>query len=397
MADLISIDEARRRVLEAVRPLETEDVVLSDALGRVLARDVESPIDVPPFDNSAMDGFAVRAGPVAELEVVGESRAGRPSPRGVDPGTAIRISTGAQLPEGATAVVPVERARTGEGSDARVLVEAAAEGANVRRAGEDVRSGDRVLAAGTSIGPAELGVAASIGCHVLPCARRPRVALLLTGDELIEPGDDLAPGQIYSSNAYALAGLVERFHAQLVFRATVGDSAEATREALARALDEADVVCVSGGVSVGPHDHVKPALHELGVSERFWGVALRPGKPTWFGSRDGTLVFGLPGNPVSAMVTFLLFARPALAALQGNHPPAPRVSAVLDDPVRLMPTREQAVRVGLSLAADGWHAAPTGAQESHRLTSMLGAAALAMVPRGEGEAARGTTVEVELL
>lgn len=397
MAELISIDEARRRVLEAVRPLAAEEVALPDALGRVLAREMESPIDVPPFDNSAMDGFAVRAGPAAELEVVGESRAGCPSPRGVSPGTAIRISTGAKLPEGATAVVPVERTRPANGSGDRVRVQAAAEGKNIRRAGEDIRSGDRVLAAGTSIGPAELGVAASIGRDVLPCARRPGVALLVTGDELTDPGDDLAPGRIYSSNAYALAGLVERSHAQLLSRVTVSDSAASTREALARALDDADVVCISGGVSVGPHDHVKPALQELGVSERFWGVALRPGKPTWFGSRDDALVFGLPGNPVSAMVTFLLFVRPALAALQGNYPPAPRVSAVLDEPVDLLPTREQAVRVRLSLATDGWHAAPTGAQESHRLTSMLGAAALAMVPRGEGVAARGTTVEIELL
>jgi molybdopterin molybdotransferase len=394
---LISIDEARRRVLDAARPLEAEDVPLADALDRVLARDLESPTDVPPFDNSAMDGFAVRAGPEAQLEVIDESRAGHPSPGNVAPGTAVRISTGAVIPEGTTAVVPVERARPVKGSKRRVWVEASAEGDNIRRAGEDVRAGDLVLRRGAVVGPAELGVAASVGRGFLPCARRPRVAVLATGDELSEPGDDLAPGRIYSSNAFALRGLVERSRAALLSSATVRDSAESTRAALGHALKEADVICVSGGVSVGPHDHVKAALRDLDLTESFWGVALRPGKPTWFGSRNGTLVFGLPGNPVSAMVTFLLFVRPALLALQGAQAISIRVSAVLDDPVPLLPVREQAVRVRLAAQDDGWHAASTGEQGSHMLTSMLGADGLALVRPGKGEAAAGTRVQVELL
>jgi molybdopterin molybdotransferase len=394
MAELISIDEARRRVVHAVRVLETEDVALADAMERVLARDVESAANVPPFDNSAVDGFAVEAGPPAELQLIGESRAGHPSGRKLRPGAAVRISTGAEIPVGATAVVPVERARASSG---RVRVEASAQGENIRRAGEDVRAGDLVLRGGTSIGPAELGVAASIGRHHLPCARRPRVAVLVTGDELAEPGNDLGPGRIYSSNAFALAGLVERSRATIVSRGTVRDSAESTRQALENALDAVDVICVSGGVSVGPHDHVKPVLRDLGVTERFWGVALRPGKPTWFGSRNGTLVFGLPGNPVSAMVTFQLFVRPALAALQGAAAEPDRVSAVLDESVPLHPSREHAVRVRLSARDDGWHATTTGAQGSHMLTSMLGADGLALVAPGEGEAFRGTRVEVELL
>lgn len=397
MTELISIDEGRARVLDAVQPLDIQDAALTDALDRVVARDIASPRDVPPFDNSAMDGFAVRAGPPAELEVVGESRAGRPSPAEVGQGQAIRISTGAALPAGASAVVPVERARALDEAGERVWVDAAEEGANVRRAGEDVRAGDVVLRKGAVLGPAELGVAASIGCDVLPCARRPRVAVLVTGDELAEPGDPLGPGRIYSSNAFALGALVERSHATLVRRSTVRDDAESTRAALERALEEADVVCVSGGVSVGPHDHVKPALRELGVAERFWGIALRPGKPTWFGSHDRALVFGLPGNPVSAMVTFQLFVRPALAALQGAPAAPTRVAAVLDDPVPLLPLREQAVRVRLSAHDGGWHAAVTGEQGSHMLTSMLGADGLALVALGEGEAKPGTPVEVELL
>src|ERR687895_397354 len=204
--ELISIDEARRRVLEAVRRLEDEDVPLGDSHGRVLAEDVESAVDVPPFDGSAMDGYAVIAGPEAELAVVGESRAGHPAPERVEPGTAIRISTGAAMPAGATAVVPLERSRPDGG---RVRVEPSAPGDNVRRAGEDVRTGSVVLARGALLGPAELGVAASVGRGSLRCSRRPRVAVLVTGDELSEPGRPLRPGGIYSSDGWALAAPAE--------------------------------------------------------------------------------------------------------------------------------------------------------------------------------------------
>jgi molybdopterin molybdotransferase len=394
VSELISIDEARGRVLEAVRPLAAEEVRLADALGRVLAEDVVSPIDVPPFDSSAMDGFAVSAGPAAELAVVGESRAGHPASTRVEPGTAIRISTGAAMPAGATAVVPLERAQAALAS---VRVGPSAPGDNVRRAGEDIPAGRLVLARGVALGPAELGVAASVGRGSLHCARRPRVAVLVTGDELTEPGRPLEPGGIYSSNGWALAAQVERAGALVTARETVPDHAGHTRTALARVLDEADVVIVSGGVSVGPHDHVKQALGDLRVEERFWGVRLRPGKPTWFGTRNDTLVFGLPGNPVSAMVGFQLFVRPALAALQGAQPVAPLAHATLDEPIPRHRSREQAVRVHLQTSGDGWHARTTGPQGSHMLTSMLGATALARIAPGEGEVAAGERVEVELL
>jgi molybdopterin molybdotransferase len=396
MADLLAIAEARRLVLEAVRPLPAEDVALEGALERVLAENVESAISVPPFDSSAMDGYAVIAGAAAELDVVAESRAGHPASAAVRAGEAIAISTGAAVPEGATAVVPVERT---EPADGRVSVPATEVGANIRRSGEDVAAGEVVLRAGARVGPAELGVAASVGRSTLSCARRPRVALLVTGDELTEPGEPLAPGGIYSSNGYALSGQVERAGAELVARERVPDSAEATRAALSTALEVADVVVVSGGVSVGPHDHVKDALAALGASEVFWGVSLRPGKPTWFGTRDAaTLAFGLPGNPVSAMVTFQLFVRPALAALQGADPSATRTRARLAQPVRRNPRREQAVRVRLEPGDGDWLASPTkDAQGSHVLTSMLGADALALIAPGEGDAPAGERVEVELL
>jgi len=416
VSELISIDQARGRVLAAVRPLAAEDVPLAEALGRVLAEDVASPIDVPPFDSSAMDGYAVVAGPEAELEVVGESRAGRPADVPVGPGTAIRISTGGAVPDGATAVVPLERSTAAEGeahglhegaseggalSEAggpgRIRVQASAPGENIRRSGEDVRAGSVVLGRGSPLGPAELGVAASVGRASLRCARRPRVAIVVTGDELTEPGTPLGPGGIYSSNAWALAAQVERAGAFVTARETVPDQAAETRAALAGVLDSSEVVIVSGGVSVGPHDHVRPALGELGVEERFWGVRLRPGKPTWFGTRGDVLVFGLPGNPVSAMVGFHLFVRTALAAMQGAEPSAPRSDATLEEPIPRHRTREQAVRVHLTTSGDGWRARATGPQGSHMLTSMLGATALARIAPGDGEVAAGERVEVELL
>lgn len=394
MAELIAIEDARGRVLEAVSLLPAEPVPLASAFGRVLAEQLVSGLDLPPFRNSAMDGFALAAGPGGELRVVGESRAGRPFEGALEAGKAVRISTGAALPAGAEAVVPVEDA---EAADGVVRVPDTEAGANVRLAGEDVREGDVVLRPGVVLGPAEVAMAASLGLPELSCAARPRVAVLVTGDELAEPGEALGPGGIYSSNGFALHGQAERAGAEVTLRESVGDSYEDTRAALERALDAADVVCVSGGVSVGEHDHVKPALRELGVEERFWGVALKPGKPTWFGQRGDVLTFGHPGNPVSAMVTFQLFARPALLALQGAAPDAARAEAVLAQPVAMSRAREQAVRVRLEPGADGWRATLRGEQGSHQLSSMLGADALALIPAGEGELPAGERVSVELL
>jgi molybdopterin molybdotransferase len=394
VTDLISITEARRRVLNAVAQLGDEDVPLDAALGRVLAEELTSAIDVPPFDSSGMDGYALVAGPEAELEVIDEARAGHPASEAVRPGAAVRISTGAALPEGANAVVPVERTSAANGG---VQVPETEAGANIRRAGEDIRAGDALLRTGTTLGPAELGVAASVGRASVRCALRPRVVVLATGDELTPPGQPLAAGGIYSSNSFALGAQVERAGAALIGRGTVPDTPGGTREAIGDALEHADVVIVSGGVSVGPHDHVKDALRELGVEEHFWGVLLRPGKPTWFGTRNATLAFGLPGNPVSAMVTFQLFARPALAALQGAAPEAARATAVLAHAVARNPRREEAMRVRLRQTDQGLVAETTGEQGSHMLTSMLGADGLAMIAQGEGEVAAGERVEVELL
>ena len=394
MPEPIAIDEARARVLAAAAPLPPERVQLGEALGRVLAEDAVAQEDLPPFDSSAMDGYAVGDPEAGELPVRGEARAGHPFARALAPGEAIAISTGAAVPRGAAAVVPVER--TGE-DGGRVTFERVPPGANIRRSGEDVRAGRRVIGRGTDLGPAEVAMLAALGLPEVACGGVPRVAVLVTGDELVPPGEPLLPGQIRDSNAYALAAQASRAGAGVAMRSGVADDPAATRAALAAALDAADVVCVSGGVSVGRHDHVKDALAELGVEERFWGVRLKPGKPTWFGERGGKLVFGLPGNPVSAMVTFHLFARPALRALAGGDPADVRATAVLDAPLPRNASRAQVVRCRLTAAGDGWHASPTGAQGSHVLSSMLGVDALALVREGDGELPAGARIEIELM
>ncbi|HEX4805965.1 MAG TPA: gephyrin-like molybdotransferase Glp [Conexibacter sp.] len=394
-SDLPTIDAARAAVLSSCERLPAEPVPVGDAAGRVLAEDLRAVADVPGFDNSAMDGFAVRSdassGP---LRVVDESRAGAPASSALAACEAIRISTGAALPAGADAVAPVEQVRE---EDGHVTLEAAvAPGQHVRRAGEDLRAGAVALPAGTPLDAGALSVAAGAGAAALPCARRPRVAIVATGDELRPPGSPLAPGQIHNSNGTMLAALARAAGAEVVSVATARDTRTETETALADALREADVVILSGGVSVGPHDHVKPALEALGVGERFWRVDLQPGKPTWFGTRGEQLVFGLPGNPVSSYVTFALFARPALRALQGAAPLPPPAQAVLtvDVPRR---GRTQALRVRLDAADGTLRATPTGAQGSHVTASLLGADALAFVTAGDGAATAGERVPIERL
>jgi molybdopterin molybdotransferase len=393
---LISIDEALRRVLATATTLGSERVAIADALDRVLAQDVSASGDVPPFPSSAMDGYAVEPGPAGrELTLVGESRAGAPSPRTLGAGEAIRISTGAAVPDGTGAVIRQEDTDERAGV---VLVSAAVEaGENIRPAGEVMRAGGSVLTTGTKLRAAELGAAVTAGASELLVARRPRVAVLCTGDELRAPGEPLGPGEIHNSNAPMLTGLATGAGALTAPAIRLADDAETTEEGLADAIAASDLVIVSGGVSVGPHDHVKPALAALGVEEIFWGVALQPGKPTWFGARDQTLVFGLPGNPVSTAVTFELFARPALAALQGAAPQRGELWASLGEPVRRNPRREQAVRVRLERRDDGLVAVPNGPQGSHVVTSLVGADALAMIPAGAGELPPGAEVTLVLL
>ncbi len=344
-----------------------------------------------------MDGYAILAGPAGRtLRIVGESRAGTPSERRLAEGEAIRISTGAAVPAGATAVI---RQEDTEADGAQVRLDAAvAPAQNIRGAGEDMTAGTTVLQKGTRLRPAELGASVAAGAGELTVARRPRVHVLCTGDELREPGEPLGPGEIHNSNAPMLASLAARAGALTAPTGRLPDDRAATEAALREALAEADVLVISGGVSVGPHDHVKPALAALGVRERFWRVALQPGGPTWFGTHGERLVFGLPGNPVSAYVTFALFARPALDALQGAAvEPLAQAEATLGAPIPRNRTREQAVRVRLERRDGRIVAIPNGPQGSHMMSSLLGADALAMIPPGEGELPEGTTVRLASL
>jgi molybdopterin molybdotransferase len=399
---LTDIDVARAAVLERVSTLPAERVPLPRALGRVLAADVASGEAIPPFDNAAMDGYAIRAADTDEatpqapvsLRVVDESRAGTPATSEPGPGEAVAISTGAVIPQGCDAIVPIEEAGGGNGTiQVNVPVE---RGRDIRRAGDDIAAGEGVVAKGTALGPAELGVLASVGLTAAPCARQPRVTVLTTGDELVPPGEDRGPGKIRDANARSVPALAQAAGAEVTRVDRVGDGAVAVRSAVAAILD-ADVAVVCGGISVGEHDHVRAALTELGVKEIFWGLALRPGRPTWFGAAPGgALAFGLPGNPVSAMVAFILFVRPALLALVGASPAGQHATARFDVSYQKQPGRAHAVRVRLDVRDDGWHARPTKDQASHILTSML-ADALAIIPADRGDVGAGDRVQIEFL
>lgn len=393
----VTISQARRIVLDAVCPLETETVGAEEALGSVLAAEVRAVSDVPPFASSAMDGYAVKAGPAGRtLEVIGESRAGSPSQRAVGDGQAIRVSTGAAIPADTGGVIRQEDVE--EHGDTILTAAPTRGGQNIREAGEDMRASTLVLTEGTLLGTVQLGAAVSAGAGTLTVARRPRVAVAVTGDELREAGEPLGPGQIHNSNGPMLRALAQRAGAVISYSERLPDDAEVTRAALASSLEAADVVVISGGVSVGPHDHVKPALSALGVREHFWRVSLQPGRPTWFGARDRKLVFGLPGNPVSVVVTFLLFVRPALARMQGlaRRQNLDREGQLAVGVAR-NPNREQVLRVRAERRNGMLSVTPTGPQGSHLVTSLLGADALAFIPPGEGELPAGSVVALEEL
>lgn len=390
MADLLPLDQAIAAVLTETRPLSVEVIPLEQAYGRILAEPACALVDLPPFPSSAMDGYALRAADTpGRLPVAVHVAAGRPSPRPLRPGEAMAIATGGVVPEGADAVVPVEEVAVANGA---VEVPAAVAGANIRPRGGDVTAGEVVLAAGTRLGPAQIGALAAAGVAEVACRRRPRVAVLTTGSELRRPGQPLKPGEVYEANGPMLAVQAERAGAEVERLAPVADNEDAHRRAIDRGL-ESDVLVTSGGVSVGPHDLVRRVQAELGVEEVFWGVALKPGKPVFFGRRGSTLVFGLPGNPVSALVTGELFVCPALLALQGAAHPGPAFErGLLAAPVARDPRRDQLLRARREEGSTGSLLRPVAGQESHMIVRAAGADALLLVPRGEGHLAVGEPV-----
>jgi molybdopterin molybdotransferase len=389
--DLLTLTAAQALVLERVRPLPPEPVPLAEATGRVLAEPAVAVVDLPPFPSSAMDGYALRSADTpGSLPIVFRIAAGAPAPRPLAAGEAMGIATGGVVPDGADTVIQHELVV--EQDNTLRIADAVVNGANIRPVGGDVEAGSVVVGAGTRLGPAQIGALAAAGVAEVVCARRPRVAVLTTGTELRAPGSPLEPGEVYEANGVMLEAQLEAAGAQVTRLAAVADTEEAHREAIAAGLEH-DVLVTSGGVSVGPHDLVRRVEAELGVEEVFWRVAVRPGKPVAFGVRGDTLVFGVPGNPVSSLVSCELFVRPAVLALQGAADPGPRYAAGrLASAVARNPHRDDLVRARSSVGEDGVELWPVTGQESHMIVRAAEADALVLVERGEGEVPAGGSV-----
>ena len=392
MTPVISRDDAWARIAAQAAPLEPVVLPLADAVGRVLAARTTSPIDIPGFDRSAMDGYAVRAADTpGELDLVGEVAAGASAADALEPGTARRIFTGGAIPAGADAVQRQEDVEVLDTTRVR-LAAPVPEGHHIRRRGEDVPRGAPLLDPGATVTAQALTVLAAAGIATVPVHRPARVAVLLTGDELVPPGKPLGPGQIHESNGVVLRTLAAQAGAEVTDLGVVGDDRDATIAAVKRGLHEADVLLVAGGVSVGEHDHVKAALATAGVEELFWGVRVKPGKPLYCGRGPaGRWAFGLPGNPLSGVVSFLLFVEPLLRRLHGEADAVARhATARLGEPVRPADGRTTYLTATI---ADGV-ATPTAQQGSAMTLSLALADGFIVVPEDAGEIPAGDMVGV---
>ncbi|MGE5139308.1 MAG: gephyrin-like molybdotransferase Glp [Rudaea sp.] len=410
---MISVEEARAFILSHFSPLEPESVNLLDALDRVLAEDVTSDLDIPPFANSAMDGYAVRADDVVgassrspvSLRVIGQVAAGYIPSGPIEPGTAMRIMTGAVLPPGADTVIRFEDTSeavnlkaTGKNSSRVDILAGGERGANVRAAGEDIHRGQMVLKTGAVVRPAEVGILASLGKSRVSVHRRPRVAILATGDELADIDEPLAPGKIRNSNEYANAAAVTRAGGVPIRLGIARDNvADLTDKISAGIAAHSDLFITSAGVSVGDYDIVKDVLNAEGEMH-FWQVSMKPGKPLAFGVVGGVPLLGLPGNPVSANVSFEVFARPAILTMLGKKRfDRPTVQAVLQERVRNTAGRRNYIRVQVDKTPDGYIARTTGEQGSGILTSLMRANGLLVMPEDQLELERGSVVRVTML
>jgi molybdopterin molybdotransferase len=393
---MVSVDEALAAILERARPLGVETVSLVEARGRVLAQDVTADEDLPGMPRSSVDGYAVIAGDTApKLEVLEEITAGRLAHGQVRPGTAVRIMTGGTLPPGADAVVMVEEVEETNGH--AQLQHQPRSGENVHPPGMDLRRGQSVLEAGSRIGAAEVGLLATVGCSQVSVVRRPRVAVLATGDELVEPHEIPPPGSVRDSNRYALMTAAQEAGAEIVWHAHVVDDEASLEQAMRQGLERADVLVTSGGVSMGTRDLIKPILESL-ATIHFGRVSFKPGKPLTFATVDGKFAFGLPGFPVSSLVTFEVFVRPALQKLGGARQVfRPRVKVQLGHEVRTDAVRPEYQRAVLTWDDDHFVARTTGLQSSSRLMSIVGANALLELAAGGETLPAGTMVQALLL
>ncbi len=395
---LLEVEEALAQIDAAISKVHGhERVNLQSALDRVLAEDISAPFDVPPHRNSAMDGYALRASDLPEegeikLRIIGKSFAGAPFPEEVNEGECVRIMTGAVVPKGTDTVVMQEHVAAD--GDSATIPSASRPGANIRHPGEDMKAGATVLKAGHLLTAADIGLIASLGIGEVTVIRRPRVAIFSTGDELKGIGQVLSEGDIYDSNRYTLKALLSRYSVEILDLGVISDDHSKIRSVLSQAADIADLVITSGGVSVGEADFVKQTLDELG-QVGFWRIAMKPGKPLAFGNLGKAFFLGLPGNPVSVMATFILFARPALMKLQGRAITPPlSVMAKLDCDIRKRPGRRDYQRGILIKDTSGeLKVSTTGTQGSHVLSSMSKANCFIVIPRESGDVASGTEVE----
>lgn len=399
---LLPFDEAQEKIFEQITPTqETETVSVKEALGRTLGEQIISPINVPAYDNSAMDGYALQGKDLPDngnttLEVIGSSFAGAPFNNAVEAGQAVRIMTGAKIPEGADTVIMQEKAEREEEQVTFSSEDNHKPGENVRRAGEDMREGETVLQPGQALGAAELGMIASLGYGEISVKRRIKVAFFSTGDELCSAGEPLGDGQIYDSNRYTVFSMLNQLGVELIDLGIIRDQRELIEQAFKDAAAQADVVITSGGVSVGEADFVKETLDKLG-EVNFWRIAMKPGKPLAFGKLDDAWFFGLPGNPVSAMVTFLQFVRPALNHLAGKDRVTPfRIPLRCTTPLKKRPGRLEFQRGTLTQDENGETVVEgAGHQGSHILRSMSRADCFIVLPAENGGIEAGEWVEVE--
>ena len=400
---MISFEEALNNILSRIQPLGLEKVFLLGSLGRIIGEDIYAWRDIPPLDNSAMDGYAVRFEDIREssrdqptrLKVIEDLPAGAVSKKTVGKGQAIRIMTGAPIPSGVDTVVPVEETEKEDGF--ALIFKAIPQGENIRRAGEDVKEGDRVISKGDVIRPGEVGMLASVGRSSVSVYQKPLVAILCTGDELADVDENPGASKIISSNSYTLAAQVKDCGAVPVQLGIARDTKEEIREKLRQGI-RADVIISSAGVSVGDYDFSKDALGDLGMEMAFWQVSMKPGKPLAFGTIQGKPVFGLPGNPVSSMVSFEEFVRPSLLKMMGHRQVfRPLIEAVLQEEIRKTAGRRHFIRAFVSFKEGTYFATTTGDQGSGILMSMLKANGLIMIPEDQEIARVGDRVRVQLL
>jgi len=396
---MLKFGQALRTVLEDTKPIESEWIDLSSAYGRVLARDIIAQDNVPYVDNSAMDGYAINTSDIKnipqELKVAGVVACGESLKKRLRPGQAMAITTGAPIPKGCSGVVPVEDTETNGSGVVRILHEIEP-GKNVRYSGEDVKKGEVVLKRATLVGPAELGMLASVGRERVRVFRKPVVAILVTGNEIIEPGEKILPGKVRDINTYSLYGLVEKFGGVPLLLGIESDE----RNRLVRKMKKgfnSDIMIISGGVSMGMFDFVRGALNSLGYEEKFWKVAIRPGMPISFGYIGRIPVFGLPGNPVSSMVSFLEFVRPLMMKLVDRPIDLPEISAFLRTPVAKKDDRRHFLRVKLDYRNGKYFASLTGPQGSGILKSMVECDGIAIVSENARVLKVGDRVRVQLI